>query len=108
MMKFAGNQLFGLGKERLALATVEIDPQNHTLSTYAPMGKEEQPFTQWLGGTFILSEKDELSPIKGWQTLNCWIEQLAASPATTRKRVLYVWHTPETNLNNPVSHLTRL
>lgn len=107
-MKFAGNQLFGLRKERLALATVDINPQDHTLSAYAPMRDGELPFTQWLGGTFILSEKKELPLTKGSQTLSYWIEQLETSPNTTRETTLYVWHTSETNINNPVSHLTRL
>lgn len=122
-MRFAANQLFDSGGGFPGKPVfVDIHADHHTLLDFGIL-TEELPFTQWLGGTFILSGLGELPRWDeadaavgiGFRASTCatlqdWISYLTAANSSSgmggtvthaASPLLYVWHAPQTSLDAP-------
>ena len=77
---------------------------------------EEIPFTEWLGGTFIVSTVAEMSiPLTSQsvrEVINCLqsdeLNASAIAPKNIESYTLYIWYTPTVSLDNEVKSVRRL
>lgn len=106
-LQYACNQLFDIKGDNKGSCVVEVSSTEHFLLKYFPLNGIETPFTQWLGGSMILSRLSVIPNNLKCNTLDYWIKLLQENISTSSEKV-YIWHTEVTNLNEIVTDIHRL
>lgn len=101
--KFAAHQVIVSNNDHYKQYVVEIE--NKTVTRFFPL-KEEIAFTEWIGGTIILSPRDELVkeikfPIKMERLI------IILTEASNHQGPLYAWHISMEDTSEGVVHSVR-
>lgn len=73
---------------------VSVDEQTGRVAGIAPFDGEELPFTQWLGGTIVISTLNDMELSAENLTLQGWIELLVAKEEEDVAEGGFAWHLP--------------
>lgn len=88
-----------------ASSVIKLDNEGHIVGII-PFNQEEQPFTQWLGGTILLTQ-EKLPPLTQGECLEKYLRKAGNHPDTASP--LYAWYTPLLDIATPLpSPLTLL
>lgn len=82
-----------------ASSIIKLDDEGRIVGII-PFNQEEQPFTQWLGGTILLTQ-DRIPPLTQGKSLEEHRCKAGNHPDTTAP--LYAWHTPLLDMDIPLS-----
>jgi len=97
-MNVACNRLIGLGgkDEGNGPWLVEVDDRTGMVKGISPLDGMERSFTQWLGGTIIISSFNRMEPSVSCQPLSQWIALLSSlsEDESADWHQGYAWHLP--------------
>lgn len=104
-LRFACTRLYTLNEEIRTNMVVDLNPETHHVEQIYPIGKEELPFTAWLGGTIVLSNQSYetlsncTSTFGQKLTIHDWIDRLVVDERNTKSnQPVYACHINTTNI----------
>lgn len=80
---------------------VQVGKAEGRVHGHAPFNHEEQPFTQWLGGTILLTH-EKRPPLTQGTCLEDYLRETVSRPLASSPP-LYAWHTPLSDMSTPLS-----
>lgn len=105
-LRFACTRLYTLNGGIQSNLVVDIHPEGHYVERIYSIGMEEHPFTEWLGGTIILSNQpyevlSYYTSILGLKlTIHDWIDRfLLDKENTMSNQPVYACHINSTSID---------
>ena len=88
-----------------ASSVIALDEATGHVVAHSPFTNDEVPFTQWIGGTILLTHETK-APLTQGQCLNDYLHQGTKLPekAAPSSSPLYAWHTPLVDTAVPLSY----
>lgn len=102
--RFACHRLVNVYGQMLGASVIVISSFDHTVGNVYPFGQEEEPFTQWLSGTILLSQAEN-QPLQQGQCINDYLMRMKQDLTGVQHSSLsvYAWHTPILDLHTPLT-----